>query len=161
QQKCVFREIAADKLAYEIVNNHYQLNVIDVRSPEEYEEFHIPLAINIPFDEILDRKWEQVFKQKEKTNIFYADSDTLVRMSCLKAKFIGKSTNFILREGVSEFREMYYNPAEPVAGATKQEINTYNFRMKATHDMENLKDALKNIGKPVTKEIKIAQGGCS
>ncbi|MFA9388807.1 MAG: rhodanese-like domain-containing protein [Prolixibacteraceae bacterium] len=162
QKKCVFLEISADKLAYEIVDHHYELNIIDVRSPEKYEAFHIPLAINIPFEEIHDRKWENVFKQKVKTNIFYADADTLVRMSCLKAKHVGNSKNMVLKESVEVFKTMFFSPLQPdLASASKQRINEFNFRVKAAKDMQYLDDALKNIGKPVTTEIKVTKGGCS
>ena len=162
QKKCVFHEIPADKLAEEIVHRYYQLNIIDVRTPEEYEAYHLPMAINIPFEEILDRKWGDMFKQNIRTNIFYANNDTLVRMSCLKAKFIGDSRNMILKESADEFRQMFYEPVAPDAvTASKQEINVYNFRVKAAREMQSLTEALKNIGKPVTKEVKVASGGCS
>lgn len=161
QQKCVFREIDADKLAYEIVNHYYQIHVIDVRTPEEYEKYHIPMSINIPLNEITNRKWEKIFKQKMKTNIFCADNDTVVRMACLKAKFVGKSDNYILRESISEFEAMFFKAEKPSYNASKQAINEYNFRIKAAADIINLNNALKNIGKPVQKEIKIAKGGCS
>lgn len=161
QQKCVFHEISADKMAYEIVDHYYELNIIDVRTSEEFEEFHIPLAINIPIAEIHDRKWENIFKQKIKTNIFYANNDTLVKMACLKAKHIGPSNNLILHESVHDFRELFFNPQKPdLATASKQEINEYNFRSKAAKDMHDLKEALKNIGQPVTKEVKAVKGGC-
>jgi rhodanese-related sulfurtransferase len=162
QKKCVFQEIPADKLASEIVNHYYQLNIIDVRSPDEFEAYHLPLAINVPFEEITQRKWEHLFKQKVKTNVFYAENDTLVRMSCLKAKFVGKSKNMVLHETATEFKAMFYNPVAPdLASATKKQLNEYNFRSKAARDMNNLTEALKNIGQPVVKEIKAAQGGCS
>jgi rhodanese-related sulfurtransferase len=161
QQKCVFKEIEADKLAYEIVNHYYNINVIDVRSPEEFETYHLPMAINIPFERMMDREWERIFKQTLKTNIFYADGDTLVRMACLKAKFIGKSENMILRESADNFKNMFTNLQPPAPGALKSEINLFNFRSKAAADMENLANALQNIGKPVKMEIKVAQGGCS
>jgi rhodanese-related sulfurtransferase len=161
QKKCVFYEISAEKLAFEIANNHYKVNVIDVRSPEEFEEYHIPLAINIPLEEILDRKWEQYFKQTVKPNYFYAESDTIVKKACLLAKFVGNSENYILKEPVSQFEAMFHNPQPPPAYASKNDFNTYNFRKKVSHDMENLMEALKNINQPVVqKPIKI-QGGCS
>jgi len=161
QKKCVFYEISAEKLAFEIANNHYKVNVIDVRSPEEFEEYHIPLAINIPLEEILDRKWKKYFKQTVKPNYFYAESDTIVKKGCLLAKFVGDSENYILKEPVSQFKAMFHNPQPPPAYASKKDFNTYNFRKKVSHDMENLVEALKNINQPVVqKPIKI-QGGCS
>jgi rhodanese-related sulfurtransferase len=161
QQTCVFKEIDSDKLADQIVNHYYEINVIDVRTPEEYEAYHIPMAINIPFDEIMEKEWSGIFKQKLKTNIFYANSDTLVRMACLKAKFIGKSDNIILRETVDEFKAMFTNIEPPAPDALKKDFNIYVFRSKAAADMESLAKALENIGKPVKMDIKPVSGGCS
>ena len=161
QKKCVFHEIAPDKLAYEIANHYYQLNIIDVRSPEEFEAYHLPLAINIPFENILDREWEDIFKQKLKTNIFYADNDTLVKMSCLKAKYIGGSTNMILNVSSKDFRAMFFDVEPPSANAPKEVQQTYVFRKQTAAQMNNLIDALQNIGKPVKREIKAVKGGCS
>jgi hypothetical protein len=161
QKKCVFYEISAEKLAFEIANNHYKINVIDVRSPEEFEEYHIPLAINIPLDEILDRKWEKIFEQTMKPNYFYAENDTMVKKACLLAKFVGDSENYILKEPASRFEAMFHNPQPPPPYAGKEEFNTYNFRKKAAHAMENLVEALKNINEPVVQEPIKIQGGCS
>lgn len=161
QKKCVFYEITADKLALEISNNHYKINVIDVRSPEEFEAYHIPLAVNIPLNEILDRKWERIFKQKIKPNYFYADNDTIVKKACLLAKHVGKSENYILQESAAEFRVMFQNPQTPDLQASKDEFNTFHFRMKAAHDMASLVESLKNINQPVIQKPVVVKGGCS
>jgi hypothetical protein len=161
QQKCVFYEVPADELALEIANNHYKINVIDVRSPEEYEKYHIPLAINIPLEEIRDRKWERIFKQENKKNYFYADNDTTVRKACLLARHVGESQNYILRETVSQFQAMYEDPQAPGPNASKEEFNIYSFRQKAAHDMESLQESLKNINEPVVQEAVVVKGGCS
>ncbi|MFB6319515.1 YeeE/YedE thiosulfate transporter family protein [Saccharicrinis sp. FJH54] len=161
QRKCVFHEIAPDKLADEIANHYYEYNIIDVRSPEEFEQYHLPLAINIPFDNILNREWEQIFKQKLKKNVFYADNDTLVKMSCLKAKYIGNSTNMILNVSSQHFKEMFFELNPPPVNATKEEQQTYVYRSQTALKMNNLIEALQNIGKPVKREIKAVKGGCS
>ena len=161
QKKCVFKEITADKLAYEIANNYYKFNIIDVRSPEEYKKFHLPLAINIPFEHIMDREWESVFKQHIKKNVFYADNDTIVRMSCLKAKHVGKSDNYILKEHALAFEQMFYNIHEPQASAPKEAYEIYHFRKQTAMKMNDIVESLQNIGKPVKKEIKKVKGGCS
>lgn len=160
QQTCVFKEISADRLADDIVNKYYTLNVIDVRSPGEFEKFHLPTAINIPFDDMMERQYEPVFRQRIKTNVFYADSDTLVRMACLKAKFIGKSENYILRESSEEFRKMFFELEEPSGEATRQQIQEYTFRSVSAFHMNNLVEALRNIGAPVKREVVTVKGGC-
>jgi hypothetical protein len=161
QKKCVFYEVSADKLAFEISNSHYKINVIDVRSREEFEKYHIPLATNIPLDEIMDRKWERIFKQQIKVNYFYADNDTIVKKACLLARHVGKSENLILRETASEFRSMFENPQAPELNADKEAFNTYHFRKKAAYDMGNLVESLKNINQPVVQKPVVIKGGCS
>lgn len=161
QKKCVFYEVSADELAFEISNHHYKINVIDVRSPEEFEKYHVPLAINIPLEEIRDRKWERIFKQQLKKNYFYADNDTTVKKACLLARHVGESENYILRETVSEFQALYEYPQAPGPNASKEEFNIYTFRQKAAHDMEDLEESLKNLNEPVIQEPVVIQGGCS
>ncbi len=160
QQTCVFKEISADKLANEIVNNYYVLNIIDVRTAEEFEAFHLPMAINIPFDQMMERQYEPIFRQKLKKNIFYADSDTLVRMACLKAKFVGKSENLILKEKAFEFQKMFYELEPPPGDSPKNIIDIYNFRSQSAVNMESLVNSLKNIGAPVKREVVTVRGGC-
>jgi rhodanese-related sulfurtransferase len=161
QNKCIFKEITADQLAFEIANNYYKINVIDVRSAEEFNAYHIPLAINIPFKELSNREWQKIFNQKLKTNYFYADSDTLAKKSCLWAKYLGKSENFILKESSAEFRELFSTAVKLPLNASKNEANTYNYRQKLSTEMNALVDVFKNMSQPVkAKEVKI-KGGCS
>ncbi|NJN25347.1 MAG: YeeE/YedE family protein [Cyclobacteriaceae bacterium] len=65
-QAALAKSIDGDKLAFEIVNNYYKWNVIDVRSPEAYKGWHLPLAINIPLDSMMNREWEPLLKQNHK-----------------------------------------------------------------------------------------------
>ncbi|MBN1133058.1 MAG: YeeE/YedE family protein [Bacteroidales bacterium] len=160
QKTCVFKEISADRLANDIVNNFYELNIIDVRTPEEYNEWHLPLAINIPFDRLLDRQNIPIFNQKIRTNIFYADSDTLVRMACLKAKFAGNSDNMILSESADEFRKLFFESEEPAPGSHKDLFNLYNFRIQAARHMTEMEQTLKQRMAPVKREVVTVRGGC-
>lgn len=161
QQKCTFKEVSADELAFEIANNYYKVNVIDVRPADAYKAYHLPMAINIPFEEISNRQWKQVFSQNLRTNYFYADNDTLTKKSCLWAKYIGKSENYILRETSVEFHQQFSGQIEAPLNASKNEMNIYNYRKKLTKDMNALVKVFKNMSQPVkVKEVKI-KGGCS
>jgi hypothetical protein len=160
QQTCVFKEIPADKLANEIVSNYYMYNIIDVRPEQEFEKYHLPLAINIPFEKMMELQYHSVFKQRLKANVFYADSDTLVRMACLKAKYIGKSDNYVLKESAGEFRRMFFEADPPPPDALKSQMDLYNFRTTAAQKMEYLVNSLKDIGAPVKMEPIVVKGGC-
>lgn len=161
QKKCVYKLMSSDKLASEIVNNYYKLNIIDVRSKEEFEKYHLPLAINIPVNEILNREWEMIFKQNIRTNVFYADADTTAKMACLKAKYVGNSTNYVLDASPAQFYSQFYQSVQPGAKASKEEIMEYNYRLDAARKMTELAASLKNSNAPAKQVVKKASGGCS
>ena len=161
QGKCVFKEISSDKLADELVNNYYKINLIDVRTKEEFEKDHLPLAINIPLDEFLYRKYEDYFKQKHKTNIFYSNDSITHKEACLTARFVGKSNNLILRETADGFKHIILQAQAPAPNAGKEIYEEYLFRSEAARKLSELQTAFENLNKPVTKEVKKASGGCS
>ncbi len=160
QKKCVFKEISSDKLAYELMHNYYKINLIDVRSPESFKKYHLPLAINIPLDSMFNREWEDIFNQKVKTNVFYADEDTTAKKACLLAKHIGKSKNYILSETTYEFKSLIFDAKPPAKHANKQEVDEYNFRVQTSKALIDLRNSLKNFNQPVKKKLKKAKGGC-
>jgi len=161
QQKCVIKEIAGDKLAYELQHNYFKINLIDVRAPEEYNQYHLPLAVNVPVDSMLNRGWDEFFTQEYKINIFYADEDTTAKKACLLANFLGKSENYVLKESTDQFRKMFFNPDQPPPAASKEIMDIYYFRIQAAEDLLNLEKALMKFSQPVKREIRKIKGGCS
>lgn len=161
QGKCVFKEISPDKLADQLVNHYYKINLIDVRPKEEFEQGHLPLAINIPLSELMNRQYEDYFKQKHKTNIFYSNDSTSHKEACLTARIIGKSDNLILRGTADNFEKVIMQAAEPNRNAGKEVFEEYTFRSGAARKLNELQTTFENLNKPVTKEVKRAVGGCS
>jgi len=153
-------QIPADKLAGEIVNNYYRINIIDVRTPEAFSIYHLPFAINIPIDKMNDRQWKSILDQKHKTNYFYADDSQEAKKAYLKAEHIGKANNFFLIESSDNFKKMFSELLPPAPDASKNDVNTFNFRQKAATDMKILVDALKNSTEPVLVKTSKIKGGC-
>ena len=155
-----FAQIPSDKLANEIVNNYYRINIIDVRNQEAYKAYHLPFAINIPLDRMNDRQWNKLLDQKHKINYFYADDPQMARKAFLLAGYKGKAENFILTESAADFRKMFTDLVYPGIEAGKKELNIYNFRKKAANDMSSLVEALKNSSQPVPVKTTKIKGGC-
>jgi len=153
-------EIPADKLASEIVNNYYRINIIDVRSPEAFKAYHLPFAVNIPIDKMSDREWGKILDQKHKANYFYAEDLQIAKKGYLTAGYMGKANNYILIESPEKFKKMFSDLVPPESGASKTEVNIYNFRQKAATDMKLLVEALKNSTEPVIAKTTKIKGGC-
>ena len=161
QQKTIFNEVNSDALAFEIANNYYKINIIDVRTPEEYKAYHLPMAINIPFNDLGKREWHKVFSQNLKTNYFYADKGSLVKESYLWAKYLGKSENFILTDNPDKFKKQFSTDIKMPTGDSQNDIDTYHYRRDLTNKMNVLIEALKNSSAPIKVKVVKIKGGCS
>jgi rhodanese-related sulfurtransferase len=152
--------ISPDKLANEIVNNYYKINIVDVRSPEAFKAYHLPFAINIPLEKMSAREWKTILKQKHKANYFYADNQQDAKKAYLFAVNLGNADNFILSESSVGFKKMFTDLVPPAENAGKNEQNIYNFRKKAATDMATLVEAFKNSSQPVEAKTTKIKGGC-
>ncbi|MFA6403973.1 MAG: YeeE/YedE thiosulfate transporter family protein [Salinivirgaceae bacterium] len=129
----IAEEITADKLAIELVNNYYKINLIDLRSPSVFNEYHLPLAINIPLDSLLNREWKSYFTQKYKTNIFYADTATTTHKAFFIAKKIGDADTYILVESTAQFKNLILNNEPLPLSASKNEQQLHQYRTEIAH----------------------------
>lgn len=160
QQTTHYNEVPADSLASEIVYNFSKINIIDVRSAEDFKTYHLPLSINIPFEEMTNRKWQTVLKQHNKSNYFYADTDSLAQKAYILANIIGKADNYILKESANEFEQMYsVKDSTELAMQAKSKILKY--RQDLAIQMAALAKIFGKMDQPVVqKEVKV-KGGCS
>jgi hypothetical protein len=131
-----------------------------VRSPEAFKAYHLPFAINIPIEKMSDREWGKILDQKHKANYFYADDLQIAKKGYLTAGYMGKANNCILIESPEKFKKMFSDLVPPESGASKTEVNIYNFRQKAATDMKLLVEALKNSTEPVIAKTTKIKGGC-
>ncbi|PWE01228.1 YeeE/YedE thiosulfate transporter family protein [Marinilabilia rubra] len=153
--------IDADKLAFELTNNYYKYNVIDVRSPEEYEKFHIATAINIPLDDLHSTAYRQLLNQRIRTNVFYGASTQQAKQACLIARYHGNQTSLALEQTATQFQETFYGEITISDDPSKQEKTVANFRQKAAEKMTEIEENLASREKPVKKKMTRVQGGCS
>jgi rhodanese-related sulfurtransferase len=153
--------IEADKLAFELVNNYYQYNLIDVRSPEDFNSFHIATAINIPLVELTRPEYRQMLNQRLKTNIFYGNSPEQAKKACLIARYHGNKTSLALKETAVVFQQQFYGEQELSANPSKQEVTVAHFRTEAARKLKEIEENLSVMDKPVKKKLTRVQGGCS
>ncbi len=72
QQEAVYMNITAQQ-AKEIMDTQEGFIILDTRTQEEYDEAHIPGAILIPYDEILE-KAEDILTDKDQLILVYCRS---------------------------------------------------------------------------------------
>lgn len=153
--------IDADQLAFELINNYYQYNVIDVRSPEEYQQFHIATAINIPLDELHNPAYRELLNQRIQTNVFYGSTPLQAKQACLIARYHGNTTSRALAVTAQEFKQLFYEYSDMPQNPTKEQQTLVLFRQQAAKKMQEIENNLAAKQKPVKKKITRVQGGCS
>lgn len=155
-----FEQMDIDELAFELVHQAHEYNVIDIRDTASFKS-SVPTAINIPLDEMGQEAWSNVFRQPYKKNIFVGDDLLEVRQAAIYATYLGDDNPIILNQSTSVFRDAIYTPEVPVQNATKQEKDTYRFRNDARIILLKLEERLKNLRQPVKTIVKKVEGGCT
>jgi rhodanese-related sulfurtransferase len=131
------RFYSPEDLARLIISGDPSIQLIDVRSAEEFAAYSLPNAINIPLSNLLDKDeegdyiWAGYLNQDIKTNIFYSNGTVYANQAWMLTKRMNYKNNFVLKGGLNSFFENIMQAKKPLASAPKSEIDLYNFRRAA------------------------------
>ena len=132
------RFYSTDEVAKLIILGDPSIQLIDVRTPEEYAKFSLPGAINIPLANILDKDeagdldWEGYLNQDIKTNIFYSNGSVYANQSWMLLKRLNFPNNYVMKGGLNKWVETIMRPKRPLASAEDNEWIRYEFRKGAS-----------------------------
>lgn len=118
----------ADQIADYIVQKDPSVQLIDVRSADEYEKYHLPGAINIPLADILSENWLDYLDQDVVTNVFYSNGTVNANQAWLICTQRGFKNNYVLQGGLNFWAENIINPKKPSQNAPSDEFAKYDFR---------------------------------
>lgn len=160
--------IHPDNVADMLINEDPVLQLIDVRTPDEYEKFHLPGAINIPLPDLLSEEYEDLIDQDTKMNVFYSNGSLKSNEAWMITRQLGYKNNYVLQGGLNYWAEVIMNPEAPDQTSPDEEIAKYNFRKGASQALgggtiEKNEVDIKVPPKPVIKkkpERKRVSGGC-
>jgi rhodanese-related sulfurtransferase len=158
-------EVVADM----IVKKDPALQLIDVRSQDEFEKFSLPGAINIPITNLLSEQYKEVFDQDAKMNVFYSNGTVTSNEAWMLTRQMGYSNLYVLEGGLNYWFDVILNPEKPASTSPDEEFAKYDFRVGASQALggganavqsaENKPSAPKPVIKSVPKKKKAA-GGC-
>jgi len=92
-----------DEVARFVNTEDSTVQLIDVRSANEFEKCNIPGSVNIPFDDLLNPFWSGYFSQKNIRTVFYGNSDQLANATWTIATGIGSENCYVLKGGLNEW----------------------------------------------------------
>ena len=120
-----------DEVADMVIKKDPTLQLIDVRSADEFEKFNLPNSINIPLVDILNPEWEDYINQDVRLNVFYSNGTNDANEVWMITRQLGYKNNYVLQGGVNYWAETIMNPEEPATGSPNEEIIKYNLRKGA------------------------------
>jgi rhodanese-related sulfurtransferase len=120
-----------DEVAQMIVSKDPSLLLVDVRSEDEYEKYHLPGAINIPLSSLLEEQWKDYLNQDLRYNVFYSNSTVNANQAWMLTRQLGYQNNYVLQGGLNYWVETILNPSPPESTSPNEEIAKYDFRKGA------------------------------
>jgi rhodanese-related sulfurtransferase len=162
--------MSSDAVADMIVQKDPNLQLIDVRTPDEFIKFSLPGAINIPLADLLSKEFKDVLDQEVKMNVFYSNGTIQANEAWIITAQLGYKNNYVLQGGLNSWAETIMNPKLPSSVNPDEEIAKYDFRKGASMALGGGVTESNPAGVPETKTLlkpvirkdtkKKVQGGC-
>ena len=149
--------ISPDVVADMLVQKDPSLRLIDVRTPEEFDSYSMPDAINIPLSNLLAGEYTDILNQNTYVNVFYSNGSVYANQAWMITRQLGYRNNYVLEGGLNYWFGNILSPQEPSQTNPDEEFAKYDFR-KST---DAAAPAVKAVKPPVTaKAKKKPAGGC-
>lgn len=161
--------VSPDVVADMLVQKDPSLRLIDVRTPEEFDAYHMEGAINIPLSSLLSDEYTDILNQEAYMNVFYSNGSVFANQAWMITRQLGYENNFVLEGGLNYWFGNILSPQEPSQTNPNEEFAKYDFRKSAAAALgggsivatEGSASAVKAVKPPVTaKAKKKAAGGC-
>jgi rhodanese-related sulfurtransferase len=159
-----------EQVAQMLVEKDPYLQLIDIRSLNEYEKFSLQGAVNIPLVNLLSPDFVGTFDQDTRMNVFYGNGTTQANEAWMLLRQLGYKNIYVLRGGLNYWAEAILNPSAPPSTSSNDDLARYDFRRGAGQalgggKMSSAQSAPGTKAKvpgpaPVGKKKKVA-GGCS
>jgi sulfur-carrier protein adenylyltransferase/sulfurtransferase len=161
--------ITPDVVADMIIKKDPALRLIDVRSQDEFEQFSLPGAINIPATDLLSDQYTDILNQDVKMNIFYSNGTVGANEVWMITRQLGYTNNYVLEGGLNYWFDNILNPQKPSSTSPDEEYAKYDFHKSAGMALggggavKAADNQASTSAKPVVKAAgkkKKAAGGC-
>lgn len=156
--------VDADLASRYIAENNEDIQFIDLRSPEEFMDFSIPGAMNIPFELLFEEKWVGYFSTSVKTNILYTNNSFKSSMAVALLISEGYTNNLSLNGGLNEWFALVMSTEFTGTRLSARENALFENRRKAKTlfiEFNSLPDSVKNtfVDAKISEQARL-DGGC-
>lgn len=94
---------SVDEVARFVNNEDSTIQLVDLRSAEEFRKCNIPGSVNIPLEDLLNPLWSGYFNQKNIRTVFYGNSDQNANVAWTIATGLGTENCYVMKGGLNEW----------------------------------------------------------
>ena len=138
--------LTADQVARFVVAEDNSVQLIDVRSREEFMAFNIPGSINVPYSEFLDNDPDRVLNSGKTKYIFYSNGDIYSSYALVIASGLKYRNTYVLKGGLNEWFRTVMNSSFSGTRISARENALFETRSRAKimfTEINSLPDSLK------------------
>ncbi|TAL71550.1 MAG: rhodanese-like domain-containing protein [Bacteroidetes bacterium] len=138
--------LSVDQVAKLIVAEDSSVQIIDLRSPEEFKKMNIPGSINIPYNELINKDPGSFLNNVNIKNILYSNGDLNSSYALVIAKGLNYKTTYVMKGGLNEWFDIVMNSSfkgEIISARENALFETRTRARKLFTQMNSLPDSLK------------------
>ena len=138
--------LSADQVARFVVSEDSSVQIIDLRSPEEFRTVNIPGSINIPYSKILDNDPGALLNNGKARNIFYSNGDFESNYAVAIVRGLNQKNTYVMKGGLNEWFSIVMNSKFTGEKISARENALYETRTRAKKmftEMNSMPDSLK------------------
>jgi len=122
--------ISAEELGHLIIDKDPDFLVIDVRSEEDYNKFHIKPSLNIPLEKLLEQEILDELDD-EILIVLYSNGGTHAAQAWVLLQQQGFENSTVLLGGLNYWVDVYTNPEPPTGHYAEHDMFNYQFLKSA------------------------------
>ncbi len=138
--------LSVDQVARFVVSEDNTVQIIDLRSPEEFRIMNIPGSVNVPYSELLNSDPGTYLKVGATTNIFYSNGDINSNSALAISKGLNYKNTFVMKGGLNEWFNTIMNSSFRGDKISARENSLFETRTRAKNmfiEMNSMPDSLK------------------
>jgi rhodanese-related sulfurtransferase len=149
-----------DELAYCIVDGEPNIQIVDVRNPDQFAKLALPGSRNISFRDFFSKDNNALFSQRHMKKVLVADDEAQEKAGCLLLKNLGYDNVAALEGGLPQFKHIILDSTVFVPTGSRWDNDVRSFRETARVQIASMIEAAKHIAPKVVKAEKKIVGGC-
>jgi rhodanese-related sulfurtransferase len=138
--------LTPDQVARFVASEDNTVQLIDLRSADEFKAFNIPGSVNVPYKEFLDNDPDRILNSGKAKYIFYSNGDLFSNYALAIARGLNYKNTYVMEGGLNDWFSTVMNSSFSGERISARENALYETRLRARKmftDINSLPDSLK------------------